>query len=164
MALCNCSTPHPWLLHDFLLRSPSFAATLSFSLVLSPATRSFSLCIRIYIYIYIAPFLPLFPRLSSFIHFTVLAVNAINGFRFRCLNLAFSALCLQAAHLFLSTSVLRPFVLFYLSLSLSPFLSLSLLLFFNETNEERTPTLTANHREDTPTCIVRGCTLEGCSE
>lgn len=119
MALCNCSTPHPWLLHDFLLRSPSFAATLSFSLVLSPATRSFSLCIRIYIYIYIAPFLPLFPRLSSFIHFTVLAVNAINGFRFRCLNLAFSALCLQAAHLFLSTSVLRPFVLFYLSLSLS---------------------------------------------
>lgn len=122
MALCNCSTPHPWLLHDFLLRSPSLAATLSFSLVLSPATRSFSLCIRIYIYI--APFLPFFPRLSSFIHFTVLAVNAINGFRFRCLNLAFSALCLQAAHLFLSTSVLRPFVLFYLSLPFCPFLSL----------------------------------------
>lgn len=157
MALCNCSTPHPWL-HDFLLRSPSFAATLSFSLVLSPATRSFSLCIRIYIYI--APFLPLFPPLSSFIHFTVLAVNAINGFRFRCLNLAFSALCLQAARLFLSTSVLRPFVLFP---SLSPYLSLSLLLFFNETNEERTPTLTANRREDAPTCIVCGCTLEECS-
>lgn len=124
MALCNCSTPHPWLLHDFLLRSPSLAATLSSSLVLSPATRSFSLCIRIYIYI--APFLPLFPRLSSFIHFTVLAVNAINGFRFRCLNLAFSALCLQAAHLFLSTSVLRLYFSIFLSLSLPfyPFLSL----------------------------------------
>lgn len=57
MALCNCSTPHPWLLHDFLLRSPSFAATLSFSLVLSPATRSFSLCVRIYI---LHPFFPSF--------------------------------------------------------------------------------------------------------
>lgn len=63
-------------------------------------------------------------------------MNAINGFRFRCLNLAFSALCLQAARLFLSTSVLRPFVLFYLSLSLSLFVPFSSFIF--QRNKRRT--------------------------
>lgn len=113
MALCNSPTPAAarfsptvTLLYPplFFSRFKSCRETRSFS----PGYPSPSFYIYIYIDTHIyPPFFSLFPRLSGFIHFTVLAVNAINGFRFRCLNLAFSALCLQAARLFLPAPVLQ---------------------------------------------------------
>lgn len=160
MALCNCSTPHPWL-HDFLLRSPSFAATLSFSLVLSPATRSFSLCIRVYIYI-LHPFFPSFllylvSSTSRYLPWTPLMVS-VSG-----VSISHSPRFASKPHAYFYLPLYSDRSYFSTFLSLSPYLSLSLLLFFNETNEERTPTLTANRREDAPTCIVCECTLEECS-
>lgn len=99
---CHCVTLSP-----FVTSTAGFSATVtllypSLSLTRKPAVLSHLLCSLLSHF---------FLHLSSFIHFTVLAVNAINGFRFRCLNLAFSALCLEAArssHLFLLGSPTFP--------------------------------------------------------